>query len=164
MGSLCLITGDLPMARAQTSFGSLPASAWAQRPSRPDDTASLQPRAPRLCCHALQVISKAARALGWWAVSLALLEWRRGPSPFPHRSSPVWVQALSCPSLALQQTTPRRLGPELGCPGCLIRGSAGHARKLMENLRYGTITPNWTSRIRLKKTDNPLTPPQGLCF
>lgn len=39
-----------------------------------------------------------------------------------------------------------------GAPGCLIRGSAGLAKKRLENLRSGTITPNWSSRIQLKKT------------
>ena len=46
------------------------------------------------------------------------------------------------------------MAPELGCPGCLIRGSAGLSRQPLENLRSGTTTPNCTSRIRFKKTDD----------
>lgn len=57
------------------------------------------------------------------------------------------------PARPSNRLPPAGLGPELGRPGCLIRGSAGHARQPLENLRSGTITPNWASRIQLKKTD-----------
>lgn len=37
--------------------------------------------------------------------------------------------ALTWPS---NRPPPAGLGPEPGCPGCLIRGSAGHARQPLE--------------------------------
>lgn len=57
---------------------------------------------------------------------------KRGEDRLPDPSDPAGVQSLSLLAWPSNKAAPYRVGPELGHPGCLIRGSAGHARKLPE--------------------------------
>lgn len=94
---------------------------------------------------------EAARALGRWAMTPVHSLNRQDHPQYPE--GPLGVLALNFP-----ETGPQTGHSEMhwalnrGAPGCLIRGSAGLAKKRLENLRSGTITPNWSSRIQLKKT------------